>query len=163
MCKERSLVLCDSSFSIIVSSAIDYAEYIYYREGSSESYFYTCTGSEDWLVNCSTTVSHCGYYRWWWGDSAVGVRCYGKQMLFGTLIKNIQAICFSHLVTSSCTEGDVRLAGGETGMEGRVEVCHNQIWWAVSGYWYWDFNDATVVCRHLGYPADCKFCHKIHH
>ena len=40
-------------------------------------------------------------------------------------------------------------------MEGRVEVCHNQIWWAVSGS-YWDYRDATVVCRHLGYPADCK-------
>ena len=62
-----------------------------------------------------------------------------------------------HLVTSSCTEGDVRLAGGETGMEGRVEVCHNQTWWAVSGSSsYWDYNDATVVCRHLHYTANCK-------
>ena len=48
-------------------------------------------------------------------------------------------------------------------MEGRVEVCHNQIWWAVSGYsYYWDFNDATVVCRHLHYPANCKLHYKIH-
>ena len=153
---EKILVLCYSSLSIIVSSAIDYANYIYYRPGSFGSYSYTCTGSEDWLVNCSTTVSYCSSYYWWWRDNAVGVRCYGKQTLVGTLIKNIQAICFSHLVTSSCGEGDVRLAGGETGMEGRVEVCHNQTWWAVSSYSYWDFRDATVVCRHLGYPADCK-------
>ena len=41
---------------------------------------------------------------------------------------------FDHLVTSSCTEGDVRLTGGEAAMEGSVEVCHNQTWWAVSGY-----------------------------
>ena len=42
-------------------------------------------------------------------------------------------------------------------MEGRVEVCHNQIWWAVSGYSYWDFRDATVVCKHLHYPANCEY------
>ena len=23
-------------------------------------------------------------------------------------------------------------------------------------YWYWDYNDANVVCRHLHYPANCK-------
>ena len=63
----------------------------------------------------------------------------------------------SLVVSSGCTEGGVRLAGGETVMEGRVEVCHNQIWWAVSGSSsYWDFSDATVVCRHLHYPVNCK-------
>ena len=140
--------------SFIVSSAIDYAEYIYYRRGSSGSYSYTCTGSEDWLVNCSTTTTYCSHY-WWW-DSAVGVRCYGKQMLVDTLIKTIQTICFHHLATSSCDEGGVRLAGGETGVEGRVEVCNNQTWWAVSGSSsYWGYRDASVVCRHLHYPANC--------
>ena len=67
------------------------------------------------------------------------------------------SIHFSLLVVSSgCTEGGVHLAGGETVMEGRVEVCHNQIWWAVSGSSNWDFRDATVVCRHLHYPVNCK-------
>ena len=64
---------------------------------------------------------------------------------------------FYHLVDSGCIEGDVRLAGGETVMEGRVEVCHNQTWWAVCGYSSnWNYSDATVVCRHLHYPANCK-------
>jgi len=58
-------------------------------------------------------------------------------------------------VNSSCAEWEVRLAGGDTEMEGRVEVCYNQVWWAVSGY-RWDFRDATVVCRHLHYPSNCK-------
>ena len=64
------------------------------------------------------------------------------------------------VVSSGCTEGDVHLAGGESVMEGRVEVCQNQTWWAVSGYWYWGLNDATVVCRHLHYPANCEQCNK---
>ena len=42
-------------------------------------------------------------------------------------------------------------------MEGRVEVCQNQTWWAVGGSSYWDFRDATVVCRHLHYPANCEY------
>ena len=44
-------------------------------------------------------------------------------------------------------------------MEGRVEVCDNQTWWAVSCS-NWDFRDATVVCRHLHYPANCEWCNK---
>ena len=63
----------------------------------------------------------------------------------------------SLVVSSGCTEGGVRLTGGETVMEGRVEVCHNQTWWAVSSSSsYWNYSDATVVCRHLHYPANCK-------
>ena len=70
---------------------------------------------------------------------------------------DLMRVHFSLLVVNSgCTEGDVHLVGGETVMEGRVEVCHNQTWWAVSSY-YWDYRDATVVCRHLHYPANCKW------
>ena len=64
------------------------------------------------------------------------------------------------VVNSTCAEGGVRLAGGRTEMEGRVEVCHNQVWWAVSGS-SWDIRDATVVCRHLHYPSNCKLIHTI--
>ena len=39
-------------------------------------------------------------------------------------------------------------------MEGRVEVCRGGVWGAV--YSGWNFNDAQVTCRQLGYPSDCE-------
>ena len=58
-------------------------------------------------------------------------------------------------VNQSCTEGQVRLAGGGTANEGRVELCSSGVWVAIydSG---WNYNDAVVVCRQLGYPYECR-------
>ena len=59
----------------------------------------------------------------------------------------------------SCTHGAVRLVGGTTTNQGRVEVCVGQTWGTVcdDGFYY---SDARVVCRQLGYdvdkPGTCK-------
>ena len=140
-----------------MTSAIRYANYIYSRRGSYGSYSYTCSGSENQLLSCFTTTRSC----YWWRSGVVGVRCYGEQIQYSCYNDHrYQDYILSLSITSGCTVGDVRLAGGETVMEGRVEVCHNQTWWAVRGSSYWDFRDATVVCRHLHYPANCELCNK---
>ena len=51
-----------------------------------------------------------------------------------------------------CTTGIVRLAGSSYTNQGRVEICLNNAWGTVC-YHYFDSDDASVVCRQLGYSS----------
>ena len=56
---------------------------------------------------------------------------------------------FCAAVETTCNEGDIRLAGGTNNYQGRVEVCHNNIWGTVCDDG-WSRNDGEVACRQLG-------------
>ena len=56
----------------------------------------------------------------------------------------------------ACSNGEIRLEGGSTLYEGRVEICRNQQWGTVCDN-MWTNVDATVACRHLGYSGFSKF------
>ena len=49
----------------------------------------------------------------------------------------------------SCNDGDIRLADGSSSNEGRVEVCHNNIWGTVCDD-SWSRSDGIVACHQLG-------------
>ena len=56
--------------------------------------------------------------------------------------------------TESCaTQGTLRLVGGQTSEEGRLEVCIGGLWGSVCDN-YWSTHNARVVCRELGYGVD---------
>ena len=52
--------------------------------------------------------------------------------------------------TDNCTNSAIKLVGGATKYDGRVEVCYGGVWGSVCPS-SWDSNDAKVVCRQLGY------------
>jgi len=53
-------------------------------------------------------------------------------------------------VNTSCKTGAVRLVGGGSKNQGRVEICYDNQWGTVC-HSSWSVIDARVVCRQLGY------------
>jgi len=51
---------------------------------------------------------------------------------------------------AGCTDGDICLFGGANIYEGRVEVCHEDVWGTVYND-DWDNNDGFVACHQLVY------------
>ena len=51
---------------------------------------------------------------------------------------------------SNCFDGEVRLVGGETEAEGRVEVCASRAWGTVCSAGF-GFSESQVICQQLGF------------
>lgn len=48
--------------------------------------------------------------------------------------------------------GSLRLVGGTTTAEGRIEICLNSMWSTICDK-FWGSSDAQVVCRQLGFES----------
>ena len=55
-----------------------------------------------------------------------------------------------NVTCAACSDGELRLQGGMSQFQGRVEICMDAVWGSVC-FNLWDNDDAAVVCRQLGF------------
>ena len=111
-----------------------------------------CNGSEYRLIDCAYDgdSSDCRSYE------AAGVLCSDacKRLIY--IRVNLIDIEFLLILCAViCQNGDLRLVGGQSQYEGRVEVCWNETWGTVCDGG-WSTNDAKVACRQLGFSRLSK-------
>ena len=70
----------------------------------------------------------------------------GTQLILGT------SILAQKPYTASCSDGDLKLVGGMSETEGRLEVCLNKRWGTIHGHG-WTHTETEAACNQLGYPT----------
>ena len=71
----------------------------------------------------------------------------------------VPTVC--HLLTQTgCHEDAVRLQDGTSSLEGRVEICRDDIWGTVCDDG-WTSVDSRVVCRELGHSVAGNIIHNV--
>ena len=145
--------LVDEGYFLVNIGAIPYLNSFFgRRNGPILLDSVACNSSESNIVNCShngfgITSPYCDH-----GDDA-GVRCLGKYHLSYSVSQNTMQDLLHAGVNSTepCITGNIRLAGGGSMAQGRVEICYQNLWGTVCDDG-WNEVDARVVCRILGYP-----------
>ena len=64
--------------------------------------------------------------------------------------------CLYVNVSLACTNGDIRLVGAVSNLEGRVEICDNATWGTVCDNG-WETVDANVACGQLGFRRSGQY------
>ena len=110
-----------------------------------------CTGRESKLVYCrhrGISIHDCSHAE----DAGVRCRAGNHKQKQCTMYCCCDNPYFTIEPTNvrCVTKGDIRLIGGSSSLEGRVEVCYHNQWGTVCDD-SWGITDANVACRQLGY------------
>ena len=104
-----------------------------------------CTGTEDSVWNCLYN-GLIDYYSCPHKHDA-SIIC---QSLYINMLFQFYWILDINTPMDNCNDGDIRLSGGNTQYEGKVEVCINRVWGGICSPGWGSF-DSRVVCRQLGH------------
>ena len=112
-----------------------------------------CRGTELSLFQCDYQsligdYSPCNHY---YNDATV--QCSSKKS--DQLLRMACKDAFS-IASSACTNGQVRLTGGDVSTEGNVEICYGGQWNGICSTFF-NYQDALVVCRQLGLPTSSMY------
>lgn len=105
-----------------------------------------CNGSESRISDCvhnGWAVHNCQG-----GDVVAGVNCVYKGNFHYTTI--FLTCIWPLLLIVDPPQFSLRLVGGSSMYEGRLQIFYNSIWGSVCDNG-WDFNSARVACRQLGF------------
>ena len=115
-----------------------------------------CSGNEFRLIDCPHTFSDSGT-----SGSLALLRCRGKLCICEYVIyvePRLTIIIITYRVTCNiftgsyyCRHGDMRLTGGKSDMEGRVEICTRYSRWGTVCNRQWTPSHTKVVCHFLGF------------
>lgn len=56
-------------------------------------------------------------------------------------------------IVSNCTDGEIRLYGGRTELEGTVEICYGKVWGTINDDLVIN-DESDVICRQLGFSGE---------
>ena len=104
-----------------------------------------CSGDEETVLECSFNTKgqeQCST------SSAVSVYCHGR--ICQSLKIVIKSLTDNHVEYFDCSNGETRLSNGTDTMQGRVEMCYNNVWYGLCADNYNSYFLAATTCKSLG-------------
>ena len=114
-----------------------------------------CVGTESRLVDCPHSTGGSG--------SAVNLSCTstGRSSEKLCAVFNSTCIVIGAQYLAPCRYGDIRLSGGHSQYEGRVEMCSFRNRWGTVCNRHWTQANSRVVCHSLGYSEEGRTQYKL--